>query len=107
MKKCCLNCAGFCWWDGDYCCTKEMSIHQYGYPNGFWMNEDIDNTMETPETCEEYEYRHHDTYPESENIYIKEYKKFKEWKNLCKQLENHINDNSGIYIKLTKPKYFK
>lgn len=108
-KKCCLNCDGFCWWDGDYCCTKEMKIHQYGmlYPYGYWwMNKDIDNTMQTPETCEDYEYAHHEKYPEYDNPYIKEYKKFKEWDKLCWQLEQHVSDKSGIYEKLIKPKYF-
>ena len=101
-KKCCLNCDGFCWWNGDYCCTKEMFIHQYGYKNGPWFNEDIDNTMETPDTCEDYEYTHHETYPESNNPYIKEYKKFKEWDKLCRQLENHVLDASGIYKEFIK-----
>lgn len=97
MKKCCLNCAGFCWWDGDYCCTKNMEIHQYGYPNGYWMNEDIIKTMETPETCEDYEYAHHETYPESENIYIKEYNKLIEWIRLQDELAKFVNDKSGYY----------
>ena len=104
-KKCCLNCDGFCWWDGDYCCTKEMKIHQYG--NGsIHMTEDIEKTMETPDTCEDYEYTHHEKYPESDNPYIKEYKKFKEWDKLCRQLENHVLDASRYYEKYTKPKYF-
>jgi len=89
-KKCCLTCDGFCWWDGDYCCTQEMKIHQYGYPNGVWFNKDIDKTMKTPDNCKLYRYRHHQTYPESDNEFIKEYKKFKEWDKLCQQLENHV-----------------
>ena len=92
MKKCCLNCSGFCWWDGDYCCTKEMSIHQYGYPNGYWMNKDIIKTMKTPETCEDYEYTHHEKYPESENPYIKEYNKLTEWIKLQDELDKFVND---------------
>lgn len=91
-KKCCLNCEGFCWWDGDYCCTKKMKIHQFGYGNsngGYfgttYMNKDIDNTMETPETCEDY------VYSSKNDYFIKEeYKKFKEWDKLCKQLEYHV-----------------
>lgn len=99
-KKCCLNCDGFCWWDGDYCCTKEMKIHQYGilYPYGYmWMNKDIENTMQTPETCIEYNYRHHKRYPESDNEYIKEYRKFREWQDLIYKYESHIQDKSGVY----------
>ena len=99
-KKCCLTCDGFCWWDGDYCCTKEIKIHQFGYGNENgghtaypFMNRDIDKTMETPETCEDYEYCHHEKYPESENDYIRQYKKFKEWDRLCWQLEEHVNDH--------------
>lgn len=88
-KECCITCNGFCWWDGDYCCIKKMKIHQYGilYPYGYpWMNEDIDNTMKTLETCEEYEY---DPYNYE---YIEEYKNFKKWDKLCKQLENHVKE---------------
>lgn len=100
-KKCCLTCDGFCWWDGDYCCTQKMDIHQFGYSNGNWFNEDIDNTMQTSETCKDYEYTHmtHDKYTEFTNGYIKEYKKFKEWDRLCKQLEDHVSDKSGLYKK--------
>ena len=104
-KKCCLNCNGFCWWDGDYCCAKEMKTHQDGilYPYGYqWMNSDIDKTMKTPETREDYKYAHHEKYHESDNQYIKEYKKFKEWDKLCKQLEDHVSDPSGIYKKFMK-----
>jgi len=99
-KKCCLNCDGFCYWDGDYCCIKEMSIHQYGNESE-QMTCDIDNTMQTPETCKKYKYAHHEKYPKSDNLYIKEYKKFKEWDKLCKQLEDHVSDKSGLY------KYYK
>lgn len=84
MKRCCLNCGGFVWWDGDYCCVRHMDIHQYGYKNGIWMNEDIIRTMETPETCEDYDYNalHAELYePEFKKLidYIKlkdEYNKF-------------------------------
>ena len=95
-KDCCLNCEGFCWWDGDYCCTKHMEIHQYGYGNkngGYtsypFMNEDIDNTMETTETCEDYDKI---TYNPKLNQYIDQYKKFKEFDKLCKQLYNHVHN---------------
>jgi hypothetical protein len=70
------------------------------------MNKDIDKTMETPETCEDYKYTHHEKYPEFDNPYIKEYKKFKKWDKLCNQLEQHVSDQSGYYEKLTKPIYF-
>ena len=96
MKKCCLNCDGFCWWDGDYCCTKEMSIHQYGYPNGPWMDRDIIKTMETPETCKYYTYAHHERYPESDNPYIKEYNKLIELIRLEDELDKFVNDYSGL-----------
>lgn len=105
-KKCCLNCDGFCWWDGDYCCTMEMKIHQYCWPHQIWFDRDIDKTMETPETCEDYHYKHHEKYPESENEYIQEYKKFKEWDKLCYQLEQHVSDSSGVYKNYIKPKFY-
>ena len=47
--------------------------------------------MKTPETCEDYEYTHHETYPESKNPYIKEYKKFKEWQR--KQQKENESEN--------------
>lgn len=82
-EKCCLNCDSFHWWDGDYCCIRKWKIHQYGYGHengGFFaypgMNEDIDNTMKTPETCKEYEYTSH-----NEDI-EEEYKKFKEYQKM-------------------------
>ena len=84
-KDCCLNCCNFSFWDGDYCCVSHMQIHQYGfdihhYP---YMNEDIDNTMETPETCEDYS--------KCENDWIiEEYKKYKELQKLCKKLESFV-----------------
>ena len=91
-KKCCLTCDGFCFWDGDYCCFPNFMIHQYGWSHQIWMDSDIDKSMKTPETCKDYSYRHHERYPESENEFIKEYKKFKEWDKLCYQLEQHVNN---------------
>lgn len=120
-KKCCLTCDGFCFWDGDYCCFPHMDIHQNGAwrypqfdnkPNGGFFSDtrmfsDIDKTMETPETCKDYKYTHHERYPESDNPYIKEYKKFKEFDKLCKQLEDHVSDKSGLYKKCFHNFYFK
>ena len=87
-KDCCLNCQGFCFWDGDYCCSLQMKIHQYGLGNGFhYMTRDIDNTMKGPDTdrpCEDYVRCLY-----SDDI-IEEYKKFKEWDRLCDQLEKHV-----------------
>ena len=92
MKDCCLNCHDFRFWDDDYCCITKMKIHQYGYDNengGYgaytFMNEDIDNTMETPETCKDYSF-------DDNKEYIEEYKKFKEWDRLYKQLEAHVRN---------------
>ena len=106
-QHCCLVCDGFCWWDGDYCCTKNFKIHQFGFGNengGYfdypYMNEDIDNTMETCETCVDYSYIHHEKYPEIQNPYKKEYKKFKEWDRLCKQLEAHVSDSYNVHKNL-------
>ena len=87
-KDCCLNCYNFEWWDGDYCCVPHLKIHQYGfdihhYP---YMNEDIDNTMQTPETCEDYLTLNNDW----SDWIIEEYKKYKELQKLCKNLENFV-----------------
>lgn len=86
-KDCCLNCQGFVFWDGDYCCFPNFKIHQYGYSNGIWMNEDIDNTMKTPETCEDYEKI---TYPSILNEYLAEYKKFKEYQEMINNYNKFI-----------------
>lgn len=90
-KKCCLNCKNFVWWDGDYCCVSDMKIHQYGFGNqngGYlgttYMNEDIDNTMQTPETCDDYEHTF-------KNIYINlEYSKFKEYQEMINNYNKFI-----------------
>ena len=89
---CCLNCDGFFFWDGDYCCFPNFKIHQYGWPHQIWFDRDIDKTMQTPETCEDYSYRHHERYPESQNEFKREYRKFKEWDRLCYQLEQHVTN---------------
>ena len=88
-KDCCLNCCNFSFWDGDYCCVSHMQIHQYGFDIHYYpyMNEDIDNTMETPETCKDYSKFNNDI---SEMMYD-EYKKYKELQKLCVQLESFVN----------------
>ena len=120
-KDCCLNCECFCFWDGDYCCFPHMQIHQYGAyqyrefnhnPNkGFSadtrMFGDIDKTMVLGKDCEDYKkwgtYMYTDLMP---NDFIPEYKKFKAWERLCKQLEDHVSDPSGVYEKLVRHLYF-
>ncbi len=90
-KKCCLNCKHFVLWDSDYCCISNMKIHQYGYgrQNGgyfgyTYMNEDIDNTMQTPETCDDYKHT-------SKNIDINlEYSRFKEYQEMINNYNKFI-----------------
>ena len=113
-KDCCINCEAFCWWDGDYCCTMKMKIHQYGYGNengGYfanpYMNRDIDNTMQLGKNCEDY--RKWGTYmyvPNCPNEHLEEYKRFKEWDKLCYQLEQHVSDPSDVYEKYIKPIFY-
>lgn len=91
-KKCCLTCRHFAFWDGDYCCASEMNIHQFNFNDGIWMNKDIDNTMETPDTCEDYEDRYIPKIEGYQNMYVEEYKKWKEWDKLCYQLNQHVNN---------------
>ena len=93
-KDCCLNCHGFSWWDGDYCCISCMEIHQYGFGNengGYtaypFMNSDIDKTMKTPETCKYYSKV--DNNPKY-NQYMEEYKKFKKFDKLCNELNQYV-----------------
>ena len=90
---CCINCEGFCFWDGDYCCFPNFKIHQYGWPHQLWMDGDIDKTMVLGKDCEDY--HKWGTYmyvPNCHNEYLEEYKKFKEWDKLCYQLEQHIQN---------------
>lgn len=54
VRPCCIRCQGFAWWDGDYCCTMQMKIHQHAPATNPWMNDDILRTMKTPETCLDY-----------------------------------------------------
>lgn len=103
-KKCCLTCSHFALWDGDYCCASEMTIHQLGINGDIFFNVDIDNTMETPDTCEDYEDRYS---KDISNMYMDEYKKWKKWDILCNQLKQHVSDKSGYYKIITKPIYFK
>ena len=91
-RECCLTCQGFAFWDGDYCCIRKWKIHQYGYGHengGFfaypWMNEDIDNTMKTPETCKDYK-KNNSKY----QLYTSEYKKFKQFQELQEQYDKVI-----------------
>lgn len=120
-KDCCLNCECFCFWDGDYCCFPHMQIHQYGAdqyhefnhnPNkGFFadtrMFGDIDKTMVLGKDCEDY--KKWGTYMYTDlmsNDFISEYKKFKAWERLCKQLEDHVSDPSGVYERDWRCRYF-
>ena len=54
VRPCCIRCQGFAWWDGDYCCTMQMKIHQHAPAENPWMTDDILRTMKTPETCQDY-----------------------------------------------------
>lgn len=81
---CCLNCRNFSFWDGDYVCPWHWELHQAGYQNkgGYiintWMNEDIDQTMQTPETCPDYD-KNNDI-EERNNWMHDEYARFMKWK---------------------------
>ena len=91
MNNCCINCSNFCWWTNSYCCLKYMKVHQYGYPNGYWMNKDIINTMKTNKNCKGYNYSKY--HQELED----EYNKLIEWIKLQDKLDKFVNDYSGIY----------
>lgn len=90
MKKCCLNCQGFAYWDGDYCCVPNMKILQYG--NGkIWMNEDLIRTMEYNKDCEDYEYTSYHKH------YEEEYRKLIDYIKMQDELDKFVNDYSGYY----------
>ena len=54
LVRCCINCEGFAWWDGDYCCTLHMRIHQHAPGTDPWFREDILKTMKGPVDCKDY-----------------------------------------------------
>jgi hypothetical protein len=111
-KDCCLNCQAFCWWDDMWVCTMQMKIHQYGignvdrgYVSNPWMTHDIDITMKTPKTCEDYMHEVSNEWQSKENTssyIIEEYKKMKELEKLEIDLENHVKDKWGVYEMIKK-----
>lgn len=48
----CLNCEHFCWWDGDYCCSRKMRILQESPAGEF--NEDIIKALNDNKDCIDY-----------------------------------------------------
>lgn len=89
---CCLNCKAFAFWDGDYVCTMQMKIHQYGmknhsYISQTWMNKDIENTMQTSIECKDYQ-------KDSDNWFILEYQKYLKWKKLLFEHNRRIQGKS-------------
>lgn len=95
MKDCCLNCQGFAFWDGDYCCVPNMKILQCGINGDIWMTRDLLISMNHNKNCKDYERRneHHPT----TKMYIDEFEKFTKWDKLCKQLEKHVSDSLDYY----------
>lgn len=93
VAKCCINCKHFAFWDGDYCCIDKMAILQEGlhdnrgYIEHPYMTTQLEDNMQTPKTCEEYEYK--------EGIakadYEYEYKKFRELQDQIELLEKYTN----------------
>ena len=81
MIPCCVNCQAMSFWDGDYVCTAHMKIHQYGYPNGVWMNEDFEKTLKTKDECEDW------VLDEHSELLQEEYKKWLEYKKMIKEYE--------------------
>ena len=76
-------------WDGDYVCTMQMKIHQYGYPNGIWFDEDFEKTLKTKDECDDYMPRFNGGY---EDLYEQEFVKYLIWKRLKKE---HYIRNQG------------
>jgi hypothetical protein len=90
----------------------QMKIHQYGignvdrgYVSNPWMTHDIDITMKTPKTCEDYMHEVSNEWQTKENTssyIIEEYKKMKELEKLEIDLENHVKDKWGVYEMIKK-----
>lgn len=92
---CCLDCQAFCWWDGDYCCTMQMKIHDHSKDGRMSMN--IQRTMKTPETCNDYMY--------DDSVYSvgcferDEYARFYELQNQIDLLNSFVDDKWNIVRK--------
>ena len=63
--KCCINCAAFAWWDGDFCCVKKMRILQPS-ENGK-MSKELLTALSANKDCEEWEEN------VGENIYLEQF----------------------------------
>lgn len=85
VKKCCLNCIHFAWWEGDFCCIPEFKIIQADPDNNGLMTEELEKNMKTPANCEDYEYRE-ERYSKD---YEEEYKKFRKFQDQIELLERH------------------
>ena len=96
MIPCCLNCQAMSFWDGDYVCTMQMKIHQYGYrfptvpgaeygaQQGMWMNEDFERTLKTSEECSDWMFDEHSEWLQEE------YKKWLKYKKMIKEYETKM-----------------
>lgn len=85
VKKCCLNCTHFTWWDNDFCCIPRFAILQHDHHNNGIMTEELEKNMRTPDNCEYYEYRG-ERYSKD---YEEEYKKYRKFQDQIEILENH------------------
>jgi hypothetical protein len=65
-------------WDGDYVCTMQMKIHQYGGP---WLNEDFELTLKTADACKDWMLDEHSEWLQEE------YKNWLEYKKMIKDYE--------------------
>lgn len=48
----CISCQHFCWWDGDYCCSRKMRILQESDKGEFTI--DILKSLEKNKNCIDY-----------------------------------------------------
>ena len=54
MEKRCINCEGFAWWDGDYCCVKKFKLFCES-KDGTYSDELVE-AINKEKDCDEYNY---------------------------------------------------
>lgn len=69
-KKNCINCRHFCWWDGDYCCTRKARLLLES-PDGK-LNKNIFMALQLNKDCNEHEDYQSDDYVNLFNNFLKE-----------------------------------
>lgn len=93
VRKCCLTCNNFAYWDGDYACVTKFLLLQNGicgkiggYHDPAWITSQLEKNMKFANECKDYEDSGH---PFTED-YIEEFKKYRELQKKVEELEKFV-----------------